>query len=77
MTWYSLIMTEKALTVKELIALLQTMDPDAEVWEEREGEHRRVYRNNIGCHTGNTLYDSDEGEVIEVSGPVVIFAAWD
>ena len=69
---------EKALTVSELITILENMDPNAEVREERAGEHRRLTSTDITYGTDFTLYDADEGEVLEdIEDPVVVFGAWD
>lgn len=71
----------KALTVSELITKLQTMDPEAPIWVERCGEHRRLEPCDIGQSIGtednpNCVYDADEGACPEIVGPLVTITSW-
>lgn len=68
------------MTVKQLIKLLQECDPKAEVWEEREGEHRRVTSSDVcimEAGDDSYLYDADEGGEYENQTGLVVFSAWD
>ncbi len=69
----------KALTVAQLIERLQKIDPEAEVWVEREGEHRRCEHGDVHymkAGDDSYLYDADEGGEYENQTGLVVFASW-
>lgn len=66
------------MNVAQLIKRLQDMNPRAQVFVEREGEHRQLNDDDIREDDGDGIRnaDAENEEEEEVTGPVVVFTSW-
>jgi len=63
------------MTVKQLIDHLQQLPPEAEVWEECRGEFRRLAPEDVRHRPQATIYDNEEGDILEDQN-VVVLVSW-
>lgn len=66
----------KILTAGELMAMLRQVDPNTQVWEERNGEHRRLRVDDVTIGDECQLTDAERNREVQCDNYVIIGAVW-